>query len=370
MNQRRHQTTSPRHLNLPGGHAQAGEEYFELSYLMRYISEGHVEQPPDSDTLVDGLRFASSSSDRMAVLLYPAPTPTEVQELAKAWHLHPLLVDDLLHARQRPKLERYGEVLFLVMRSAHYIDEREEVDFAEFHVLVRHDAVAILCQDRKWVDGTAGDLLEQIVNDAADRQERALLASDHLLTLGPEAIVYRLLDVIVDGYPHVLYGIGIDKEQIERQVFSGTPAVAKRIYRLSQEVIDMQHTTASLLEVVESLGRGFGKYMVPEELQTYLQDVSDHLARAHAKTTEYREALSQILTVNSTLVAEHQNEQMKKISGWAAVLFAPTLIAAVYGMNFDMMPELHWALGYPLAIVLMVGFAAGLYAIFKCRKWM
>jgi len=135
-------------------------------------------------------------------------------------------------------------------------------------------------------------------------------------------------------------------------------------------VIDMQHATSSLTEVLHALRAGFGKYGIADELQTYLQDVSDHLTRAHSQVTEYRDALSQILNVNSTLVAQRQNEDMKKISGWAAILFAPTLIAAIYGMNFDVMPELHWAFGYPMAVVLMVAFAAVLYWIFKRSKWM
>jgi magnesium transporter len=125
-----------------------------------------------------------------------------------------------------------------------------------------------------------------------------------------------------------------------------------------------------MTDVLHSLRAGFGKYEIPDELQTYLQDVSDHLTRASSQAAELRDALSQILSVNSTLVAQRQNEDMKKISGWAAILFAPTLVAAVYGMNFDVMPELHWAFGYPFALALMAGFALALYLIFKRSKWM
>jgi magnesium transporter len=124
-----------------------------------------------------------------------------------------------------------------------------------------------------------------------------------------------------------------------------------------------------LLEVVQSLDDGYKKYPGPDELETYLQDVTDHLTRAHTQAVEYRDALSQILSVNSTLVAQRQNEDMKKISGWAAILFAPTLIAAIYGMNFKNMPELDWSFGYPVAVLVMFGFAAALYGVFKWRKW-
>jgi magnesium transporter len=320
--------------------------------------------------VADGLRFADAAAGRMTMFLYPAPTPDSIQELADAWQLHPLLVEDLIHAGQRPKLERYADVLFLVVRSARYIDETEEVDFSEFHMLVRPNAVAVLCQDKRWIDGTDGTGFDEGELTRSDRPERTLLFDQRLLKLGPEAVVYRLLDAIVDGYSPVLQGLAIDKEQIERQVFSGDAAVAERIYRLSQEVIDMQHATSSLTEVMHALRAGFGKYEIPEELQAYLQDVSDHLTRANSQVAEYRDALSQILDVNGTLVAQRQNEDMKKISGWAAILFAPTLIAAIYGMNFDVMPELRWAFGYPMAVALMVAFAGLLFWIFKRRKWM
>ena len=345
-------------------------ELLTAPHLTRYFTDGRVSRPPQGATIADGLEFARSAPDRMTTFFYPAPDAESITELADAWELHPVLVEDLLHAHQRPKLERYGDVLFLVVRSARYIDEAEEVDFAEFHFLVRPDAVAVLCQDKRWIDGTDGMRFDEDQATNPDRHERLLLADEKLLRLGPEAVVYSLLDTIVDGYTPVLQGLAIDKEQIERQVFSGDAAVAERIYRLSQEVIDMQHATASLTEVLQALRGGFGKYEIPDELQTYLQDASDHLTRAHTQVTEYRDALSQILNVNATLVAQRQNEDMKKISGWAAILFAPTLIAAVYGMNFDDMPELHWAFGYPMAVAAMVGFAALLYLIFKRRKWM
>lgn len=280
-------------------------------------------------------------------------------------------VEDIRHpvvdvGGQRPKLERYDDTLFLVVRSAWYIDEKEDVDFAEFHILVRPQAVAVFCQDGRWIDGLDAD----DASGAADRGDHTLLDDEQLLHHGPEAIVYRLLDAIVDGYTPVLRGLAIDREQIERQVFSGDATVTERIYRLSQEVIDLQQTTSGLAEVLAALRKGFRRYDIPEPLQSYLQDVADHLSRAETRVGELRDSLSQILTVNGTLVAQRQNEDMKKISGWAAILFAPTLIGAIYGMNFDNMPELHWAFGYPLAVGGMVAFALVLYIVFKRQKWM
>lgn len=306
----------------------------------------------------------------MVLWLFPSPTSHDVDELAEAWSLHPVLTEDLRRGGQRPKLERYGDVLFLVVRSAQYLDETEDVDFSEFHVLVRPGAIAVLCQDGRWIDGADDATLPPSDVDIVARGDSTLLDDEHLLGLGPEAVLYRMLDAVVDGYTPVLRGLAVDKEDIERQVFSGDAAVAERIYRLSQEVIDLQHATSSLSEVLVALRDGFDRYAIPEPLQEYLQDVSDHLTRAQTRVLELRQALSQILDVNATLVAQRQNEDMKKISGWAAILFAPTLVGAIYGMNFDNMPELHWTFGYPLAISAMVALAVTLYVIFKRKKWM
>lgn len=341
----------------------------DASCLVRVVEDGDADCAPAGTTPEQALDLARAEPGRMAFLLYPAAPASAIETLAEAWDLHPVLVEDLQHAGQRPKLERYGDVLFLVVRSAHYDDAREDVDFSEFHVLVRPGAVAVLCQDERWYDGTAAGSLVDPESDAGVRAIDALLGDD-LLRLGPESVAYRLLDRIVDGYPPVLREVGIDKNQIEKQVFSADPAVAERIYRLSQEVIDLQHATSWLVQVLADLRGGFAKHDVPEELQTYLQDVDDHLDRVSAQVAEYREALAQILNVNATLVAQRQNEDMKKISGWAAILFAPTLVAAIYGMNFDAMPELDWSFGYPLALLVMAGFSVGLYLVFKAKRWM
>ncbi|MFT3874875.1 MAG: magnesium and cobalt transport protein CorA [Propioniciclava sp.] len=337
--------------------------------LSRVIVDGVPQELSSESSFADALASARDGADGMTLTVVPRPTPGLIAELASAWRLHPLLVEDLLHAGQRPKVERYGEVLFIVVRSARYLDASEEVEFSEFHLLVRSDALVIICQDGRLADGTV--ITPGMEDGTAPLGDGApLLANPELLRLGPEAMVYQLLDTIVDGYYPVLDGLQTDKEQIERQVFSGDAAAAERIYRLSEEVIDLLHATTALAKVLRRLQLGADKYEMPGELLAYLQDVADHLSHVTSEAGELRDALSQILNVNATLVAQRQNEDMKKISGWAAILFAPTLIAAVYGMNFDVMPELHWTAGYPLAIGAMIAFAVTLYVIFKWKKWM
>lgn len=305
--------------------------------------------------LGDVVAAANAAPDRLVVVGYDQPSMEQLAELATVLDLHPLVVEDLINAGQRPKAERYDDVLFVVTRSAEYRDDVEEVVFSEFHTLTSGNVVIVLCQRRP----------QNMPWDPAD-----LRIPEALVPFGTEAVIYALLDTVVDGYARVLRGLDVDTEQIEKQVFTGDPKVTERIYRLSQEVIDLQHAANPLVEVVSSLRRGFGKYAVPDELQTHLQDVADHLSRVSTRILGLRETLAQILNVNATLVTQRQNEDMKKISGWAAILFAPTLIGAIYGMNFDVMPELHWSFGYPLAVGAMLALGVGLWFMFRWKKWM
>jgi magnesium transporter len=205
-----------------------------------------------------------------------------------------------------------------------------------------------------------------------------------LLRRGTEAVLYAILDAVVDGYAPVVAGLQNDIDEIETQVFSGDPKVSRRIYELSGEVIEFQRATRPLLGMLRALMAGFDKYGTDEELQRYLRDVADHATTVVERVDGFRQMLQDILTVNATLVSQAQNEEMKglteasyaqneevkKVSAWAAILFAPTLIGTVYGMNFRHMPELDWAFGYPFAIALMLFTSGTLYAIFKHRGWL
>lgn len=337
--------------------------------LVRFVEDGVASRVPDGLTVADATDVARENPDRMLVFLYSEPSASEIEELADAWGLHPVLVDYLITARQRPKLEQYGDTLFLVARAARYLDETEEVDFGEFHVLLRPRAVTVLCQDAEWIGSP--DSAKQHSHDEVDfgDRERAMLADQSLLRMGPVAVVYMLLDAIVEGYGPVLNGISTDRDEIERQVFSGDTTVAERIYRLSREVIEMRQAIASLSAVVDMLRTDSHDHDVSRELRTRLDSVADRLVQAETKAATLRDALAQILSVNATLVNQRQNEDMKRISGWAAILFAPSLIGGVYGMNFDRMPELHWAFGYPFALGLMLALAVVLYVVFKRSKW-
>ena len=297
--------------------------------------------------------------------------PAEAQLLAVAeeFGLHELAVEDAIVAHQRPKLERYGDTLFVVLRAARYLDEVEEVDFGEIHVFVGPNFVLTVRHSQ------APDL-------AAVR--RRMEGDPDLLRLGPEAVLYAILDAVVDGYAPVVAGLQNDIDEIETEVFGGDPKVSRRIYELSREVIEFQRATRPLLGMLDGLMAGFDKYGTDEELQRYLRDVADHATTVAERVDGFRQMLADILTVNATLVSQAQNEEIKhlteasyaqneeikKISAWAAILFAPTLIGTVYGMNFEHMPELHWVFGYPFALALMLLVCVTLYVIFKRRGWL
>lgn len=297
------------------------------------------------------------------------PDDEEIASVATEFGLHELAVEDAVHAHQRPKLERYGDTLFVVLRPARYVDPEEVVEIGELHVFVGKDFVVTVRHANK--------------PDLALVRKR-LESDPELLEHGPEAVLYAILDRVVDDYIPVVAGLQTDIDEIETQVFGGDPGVSRRIYQLSREVIEFQRACDPLLDVLDSLADGLDEDRVDVELQRGLRDVHDHATRVIERVDAFRQLLSNILTVNAALVGQRQNEetmrltetsiaqgeQVKKISSWAAILFAPTLVGGIYGMNFDAMPELQWRYGYPFALLLMVLVAVTLYTLFKRRGWL
>jgi len=334
----------------------------ELASLVdraNYVDGRRVHSP---ETLVDTYRCLRDEPQGMAWIGLYRPSEDQLLYLAQQFGLHELAVEDAIVAHQRPKLERYDDTLFVVLRPARYLDDAEEVDFGELHVFIGHDFVLT-------VRGSETPDL------AATR--RRLESDPELLARGPEAVLYAIFDAVVDGYAPVVAGLQNDIDEIETEVFRGEASVSRRIYELSREVVEFQRATRPLMHILDALVAGFEKYGIDEELRSYLRDVTDHATTVVERVDSFRQMLQDILTVNATLVTQAQNEEMKaqneevkKISAWAAILFAPTLIGTVYGMNFRNMPELHWYYGYPFALALMVAVCAALYLVFKGRGWL
>ena len=319
----------------------------------------------DNAIYVDGRRTAEPSTlretyeavrDRRGVAwigLY-RPTQEEFSSVSGEFGLHELAVEDATEAHQRPKLERYGGTVFVVLKPARYLDEEERVEFGEIHVFVGEDFVVTVRH-----------------SEAPDVGEvrRSLEADPELLRRGPEAILHAIMDRVVDDYMPVVEGLGIDISEIEAEVFGGTPSVSRRIYELSREVIEFQRATEPLGGVLGNMIQSESNHVDPE-VRRYLRDVQDHVLQVTERLAGFRELLQSILSVNLTLASLAQNEEVKKISAWAAILFAPTLVGTIYGMNFRYMPELNWFFGYPFALVLMAFISLMLYLVFKRRGWL
>ncbi len=287
------------------------------------------------------------------------PTEAEFADVAREFGLHPLAVEDAVHAHQRAKLERYGDTIFCVLLAARYDDEREEVRFGELHVFAGPSFVVTVRH------GDPPDLASV---------RRGLEGRPDLLRRGTVAVLHAILDKVVDDYAPVVAGLENDIDEIEDQVFQAHAGVSRRIYELLREVIAFQRAARPLPEMLEALMGGMSEGQ--EEERRYLRDVHDHALRVQESVEGFRQLLENILNVNVALetkalneASNAQNEEVKRISAWAAILFAPTLVGTVYGMNFTNMPELDWRLGYPFAIGLMLAVSVVLYAVFKRRGW-
>ena len=319
----------------------------------------------DNAIYVDGRRSAEPSTlsetyeavrERRGVAwigLY-RPTQEEFSSVSGEFGLHELAVEDATEAHQRPKLERYGGTVFVVLKPARYLDEEERVEFGEIHVFVGEDFVVTV---RHSEAPDVGDV------------RRDLEADPGLLRRGAEAILHAIMDRVVDDYMPVVDGLENDIQEIEAEVFGGNPSVSRRIYELSREVIEFQRATEPLGGVLREMIESESTE-VDQEVRRYLRDVQDHVLQVTERLAGFRELLQSILSVNLTLSSLAQNEEVKKISAWAAILFAPTLVGTIYGMNFRYMPELNWLFGYPFALLLMGFISLTLYLVFKRRGWL
>ena len=282
------------------------------------------------------------------------PTQEEFDAISSEFSLHPLAVEDALSAHERPKLEHYGDTKFLVLKTADYDDEEETVHIGEimcfvgegFLITVRHGAAPELTDVRARME------------DEADR-----------LKFGTMAALHAILDKVVDDYEPVVRGLQTDVDEVEQELFGEGGEATGRIYRLGREVLLFSRAVQPLLQPVAALTEGRAGAM-EDELQDYFRDVNDHLVRVNQQVDAYHELLGNLLQANLTQVTVRQNNDMRKITAWVAILAVPTAVSAIYGMNFEHMPELKWELGYP-AVLLVILLASGyLYVRFRRAGWL
>lgn len=283
------------------------------------------------------------------------PAPEELRTVQDRFGLHELAVEDAQSFHLRPKIERYDDdVIFVVLRTARYDEAREEVDFGEISIFLG-DSFAITVRQ-----GAASDL-----HSARLRCE----PQTDLLNEGTGAVLWAVLDQVVDDYAPVVEALERDIEEVEATVFAGDVAATERIYFLRREVTDFYRAIHPLLGPIDALERGSSPIAGPQ-LRQYFRDVNDHLKLVNEEVVVQRELLTTVLEANLAVISVQQNEIVRKISGWAAIVTVPTLIASIYGMNFEHMPERDWSLGYPLVIVLMLILAGSLYGFLRHIRWL
>lgn len=322
--------------------------------------------PVDQDPR-EALATARAQGGMLWVTLV-APSPDDVKALGAALGFAPLGVASLLRSHQRSKLDRYDDQLFLALQPARYDDAAETVQCHEVDIVVGPEFFVVIAPD-PTVD--------------VDAMRALLEAHPQILRRGPHGVLWATIEYVTRGYRDVLDGVEHDIDEIEEQLFGQDAGVSHRIFALQREVIDLQHATAPLQVMLARLERIVSQPERPGDAPAF-HEITERARYIDARVSAFRQTLDNALTVHATIVDQRrndamqkmtedgirQNDQVKKISSWAAIGFAPTLVAGIYGMNFHYMPELGWFWGYPFALGLMATVSAALYFLFKRNDWL
>jgi magnesium transporter len=321
---------------------------------------------------VDGRRVADVSLEQVSDLLkrpghfvwigLHEPDEAVLRDLQEEFGLHDLAIEDALRAHQRPKVEEYGDSLFIVLRTARCAenagDSRDpvQVEFGETHIFVgAHYLVSV----RHGASLSYAEVRTRVEN------------APQLLRKGPGFVLYAILDFVVDHYFPIIETLEDSVEQLEESIFSGEfdRAVSERIYTLKSELLRFKRAVSPLIEVCNRLVR-FDLGWIARDTRLYFRDVYDHVLRINEAIDNQRELLTSALEASFSLMSVRQNETMKKLAAWAAIIGVPTMIAGIYGMNFKSMPELDWRFGYPAALGSMGAACGVLYWRFKREGWL
>ncbi|QIJ62071.1 magnesium and cobalt transport protein CorA [Streptomyces sp. JB150] len=323
--------------------------------------EGGVRVPLGGD-LDDAVGRVRKGGHGFVWLGLHEPTDEEFAGVAELFDLHPLAVEDAIEAHQRPKMERYDETLFAVFKTVCYVEHEkltatsEVVDTGEIMVFVGEDFVITVRHGRH---GSLGPLRE----DLESRPDQ--------LSKGPSAVLHAIADNVVDDYLHVIEAVQEDIDQVETDVFAehGARADPGRMYQLKRELLELKRAVVPLGRPLQDLA-GLPIRVVDPEIQAYFRDVADHQLRAAEQIAAFDELLNSILQAHLAQVTVAQNEDMRKITAWAAIVAVPTMVCGMYGMNFDHMPELHWRYGYGMVIGVISLACLTLYRGFRRNGWL
>ena len=319
-----------------------------------YRNGERVDLDVDTHDLASVRAKATGADDFVWVGLHE-PESDELAAVADLYDLHELAVEDALAAHQRPKVERYGDSLFIVLKTLWYVDERDAVETGEISMFVGHKFVITVRH------GEGGGL-----HDARMRLEEA----SNVLAHGPSAVVYAVCDAIVDHYEEVAGSLQEDVDEVEQSVFSTERTNdSARIYVLKRELAEMRRAVMPLREPMNKFTAG-AVHGIHSDAGPYFRDVADHLNRVAETIDTLDSLLSTAFDAHIAQISIQQNDDMRTISAAAGIIVAPTIVGSIYGMNFSHMPELHWTLGYPMAIGLMVLSSLIVYIISKRAGWL
>ncbi len=309
-----------------------------------------------ADVKIEDISEVLKEPDRFLWIGLHEPEEDLLRNVQEEFHLHDLAVEDALRAHQRPKLEIYGDSLFIVLRTAQLNREARRIDFGETHffvgpryiVSVRHGASLSYAEVRARCEATP-----------------------HLLDKGPGFVLHALMDFIVDQYFPIVDALEDELQALEKEIFveAFSRETTTRIYHLQRDLVEVKRAVSPLVDICNRLIR-FDIALIPEDTRPYFRDVYDHVIRINEMVDTLRELLTTALEANLSLVAVAQNEVMKKLTGWAAIIAVPTMVAGIYGMNFKFMPELDWRFGYPLVMAVTFGICGLLYVRFKRAGWL
>jgi magnesium transporter len=319
-----------------------------------YRGGNRVQVDCAHDDLAAMRRAATNQGDFVWVGLHE-PGAAEMDEAARVFELHPLAVEDALHAHQRPKLERYGDSLFLVLKTLWYVDENDAVETGEINLFLGADFVVSVRHGEGIGLHAARLNLEQKTS---------------VLHHGPSAVLYTICDRVVDGYEAVAHSLEVDVDEVEESVFSPVRTRdSQRIYVLKRELAEMRRAVNPLKDPMQRFANGTVP-LVHQEAKPFFRDVADHLTRVSEAVDGLDALLSTAFDAHLARIGVEQNDDMRKISAWVAIGAVGTLIAGIYGMNFRFIPELHWEFGYFYALGVMAVLSLLLYLLFKRSGWL
>ncbi|MFI5985586.1 magnesium/cobalt transporter CorA [Streptomyces sp. NPDC051555] len=320
-----------------------------------YRDGRRTEGPEDFS---DALAEARAAGDAFLWVGMHEPSAKEFEHVSREFGLHALAVEDALTAHQRPKLEVYDDSLFVVLKPVLYDDATDTVTTGELMVFIGDSFVVTV----RHGEGAALTAVRRRLEQEPD-----------VLKHGPTAVLYAVADAVVDHYIDVAAELQADLEELEAEVFSPNPSDAKntaaRIYGFKRQVLEFRRATSPLLQPMDRLASGNVPF-VHDHSRPFFRDVSDHLTKANEYIEGLDRLLSDALAAHLAQMGVRQNDDMRKISAWAAMAAVPTMVAGIYGMNFEHMPELTHAWGYPGVLIVMALLCVGLHRMFKRRGWL